>query len=193
MNKLEYYKEQVRPRLSDYRYYHSLCVAESCRELALRYGADPEKAETAGILHDILKDTPANTMLQLAEQFGIILDVFEKGSRTLWHARIGSEFIRRELAIEDPDIWGPVRWHTTGKAGMTLPEKILFTADFISADRDYPGVEQMRALAEESLEEAMLEGLAFTLKELSEKRRVLHPDTLSAYNDLILQKERDSQ
>ena len=193
MDKKEEYKALIASRLTPYRFRHSLCVAQSCRELARRYGADPEKAETAGLLHDVLKDTDGNTMLQLADRFGIILDVFEKGSKTLWHARIGSEFVRRELGIEDPDIWGPIRWHTTGKAGMTLPEKILFTADFISADRDYPGVEEMRELAEKSLTEAMLEGLAFTLKELSEKRRMIHPDTLSAYNDLILQKEAGSK
>lgn len=189
MKTLEEYKAIIRPRLSDYRYHHSICVAESCRELALRYGANPEKAEIAGILHDILKDTDANTMLQLANQFGIILDAFEKQSLTLWHARIGSEFVKRELLITDPQIIEPIRWHTTGKAGMTLEERILFTADFISADRSYPGVEEMRELAKKSLREAMLEGLAFTLMELSAKRRVLHPDTLSAYNDLILEKE----
>ena len=187
---IEAYKEEIRKRLSDYRYNHSLCVAKAAKELAKLYGADEKKAEIAGILHDIMKDTPKNIQLQLMEQFGIILDDFERESETLWHARLAAAFIENELNIKDEEIIDAIRYHTTGKADMSLLTKIIFTADFISDDRSYPGVEEMREMAFSSLEEAMLEGLAFTLKELSEKRRVIHPDTLSAYNYLIIEKRR---
>ena len=69
---------------------------------------------------------------------------------------------------------------------MTLPEKILFVADFISADRDYPGVEEMRKRAAVSLESAMEEGLRFTIEDLSKACRPIHPDTVAAYNQITV-------
>ena len=185
----ETYRLVIRPRLSDARYYHSLCVAKSAKALAKLYGADEKKAELAGVLHDILKDTPKEELLQFAQRFGIILDNFELASKTLLHARVGAAFLEQELGISDPEILDAVRYHTTGKENMDLLTRILFTADFISDDRVYPGVEEMRKMAVSDLRKAMLEGFAFTLAELSEKRRVIHPDTLRAYNALIFEKE----
>ena len=185
----ETYRLAIRPRLSDARYYHSLCVAKSAKALAKLYGADEKKAELAGVLHDILKDTPKEELLQFAQRFGIILDNFELASKTLLHAKVGAAFLEQELDISDPEILDAVRYHTTGKENMDLLTRILFTADFISDDRVYPGVEEMRKMAVSDLRKAMLEGFAFTLAELSEKRRVIHPDTLRAYNALIFEKE----
>jgi len=187
MDQINAYKKIIRRQLGDYRYTHSLCVAESAKVLAEKYGADPVKAETAGILHDILKDALPDQQLKFIEQFAIMLTAVERASQKLWHAMIGAEYLRRELHIHDEEILCAVRYHTTGRAGMSLLEKVVFTADFISADRVYPGVEEMRRLAEESLEAAMLEGLAFTMQELSEKRRVIHPDTVAAFNSLLLE------
>ena len=186
----EKYRLEIRGKLSDARYYHSLCVAKSAKTLAGIYGADPRKAELAGILHDILKDTPKEEQLQFAERFDIILDNFELQSKTLLHAKLGAAFLEKELGISDSEILDAVRYHTTGKENMSLLTRIIFTADFVSDDRVYPGVEDMRKMAYGNhLLDAMLEGLAFTLKELSEERRVIHPDTLSAYNALIFEKE----
>ncbi len=185
----EAYRLEIRKRLSDARYYHSLCVAKAAKSLAKRYGADAKKAELAGVLHDILKDTPKEEQLQFAQRFGIILDNFELASKTLLHAKVGAAFLERELGVSDPEILDAVRYHTTGKADMSLLTRIIFTADFISDDREYPGVEQMRSMAASDLREAMLEGLAFTISELTEKRRVIHPDTIRAYNALIFEKE----
>lgn len=186
MEKIERYRQEIRRHLGDYRYTHSLCVAESARQLAIRYGADPEKAETAGILHDIMKDTPPDQQLKFMEQFGIILTSVEHASQKLWHAMAGAAFLRQKLMVTDEEILLAVRYHTTGRAGMSLLEKVVFTADFISEDRTYSGVEKMRMLAAESLDAAMLEGLAYTMRELSKKRRVIHPDTVAAYNDILL-------
>ncbi len=69
---------------------------------------------------------------------------------------------------------------------MTLLDKILFVADFISADRDYPGVEKLRKAAEASLSEAMVEGLVFTVCDLAQGRVPIHPDSIAAYNEAVL-------
>lgn len=176
----------IRSRLSDYRFRHSLCVAEEARRLAVRYGADPDKAYTAGILHDIMKDTEWDAQRKILADYGEELDAVERQSRTLWHARTGVVFLQHVLGVEDVDILQAVRYHTTGRAGMTLLEKVLFVADFTSADRDYPDVDVMRRFADESLEAAMRYGVDYTIRELLERGNSIHPDTVALYNDIIL-------
>lgn len=181
--------EEIKKRLNPDRLYHSLNVADEAKKLAKHYGADEQKAFTAGLLHDILKNTPDSELLQYFERNGIMLTEPERASRKTWHAMAGADFLRRELHVTDEDILSAVRWHTTGKAGMTLLDKVLFIADFISADRDYPGVERMREKAYVSLEDAMLEGLQFTINELVENAWPVHEDSIRAYNELVINRK----
>ena len=181
--------EEMKKRLNPDRLYHSLNVADEAKKLAKHYGADEQKAFTAGLLHDILKNTPDSELLQYFERNGIMLTETERASRKTWHAMAGADFLRRELHVTDEDILSAVRWHTTGKAGMTLLDKVLFIADFISADRDYPGVERMREKAYVSLEDAMLEGLQFTINELVENAWPVHEDSIRAYNELVINRK----
>ncbi|HIR11127.1 MAG TPA: bis(5'-nucleosyl)-tetraphosphatase (symmetrical) YqeK [Candidatus Fimenecus excrementavium] len=181
--------EEIKKRLNPDRLYHSLNVADEAKKLAKHYGADEQKAFTAGLLHDILKNTPDSELLQYFERNGIMLTETERASRKTWHAMAGADFLRRELHVTDEDILSAVRWHTTGRAGMTLLDKVLFVADFISADRDYPGVERMREKAYVSLEDAMLEGLQFTINELVENAWPVHEDSIRAYNELVINRK----
>ena len=181
--------EEIKKRLNPDRLYHSLNVADEAKKLAKHYGADEQKAFTAGLLHDILKNTPDSELLQYFERNGIMLTETERASRKTWHAMAGAAFLRRELHVTDEDILSAVRWHTTGRAGMTLLDKVLFIADFISADRDYPGVERMREKAYVSLEDAMLEGLQFTINELVENAWPVHEDSIRAYNELVINRK----
>lgn len=180
------YKKLVRPHLTQARFQHSVNVAEAAVRLAERYGADPKKAETAGILHDIMKETPPGEQLKILEASGIILTNVERSAPKLWHAMSGAAYIERVLSVCDPDILNAVRYHTTGRANMSLLEKIIFIADFISAERDYDGVEELRRAAESGLDDAMLAGVVFTIKDLAGMRKPIHPDTISAYNDIVL-------
>ena len=185
----ESYQSAIRTLLGDQRYEHSVCVSRAAAQLASRYGADEKKAETAGILHDIMKDLPREEQRNLMDRYGIRLTEVERCAPKLWHAMLGAEYIRRELGVTDPEILQAVRYHTTGRENMTLLDKILFIADFISDDRDYPGVERMREAARNSLEEAMIAGIVFTIKDLADAKRPIHPDTIAAYNHTILQNQ----
>lgn len=178
----EEYKALIRPFLKDKRYYHSECVADAAEKLALHYGADPEKAWIAGILHDIMKELPPAEMLQKMEDFGIPLTEIERSSHKLWHATLGAAYIEQVLQITDPEIVEPVRYHTTARADMTLLEEILFIADYISADRKFEGVEEMRVLAFEDLQMAVLEGCSETIQDLAARKLAIHPNTMGAYN-----------
>lgn len=180
----EQYKDLLRPRLSEKRYAHSLAVADRAELLAPICGADPALARTAGLLHDIMKDTPQNEQLQIQKEFGILMDTVTKASPALWHAVTGAAFLEHVLALPAP-IVRAVRYHTTGCAGMTPLDKTVYLADFTSADRDYPDVETMRRLSEQAADPAMLYALAYTIGDLTRQNRPVHPDTLNAYNELL--------
>ncbi len=184
----EKHKALLKERLSENRYRHSLCVADEAERLARKYGADTEKMYTAGLLHDITKNTPDNEQLQLFEKFGIMLTDVEKASPQIWHAISGALTVQYELGLPDTDIVSSIRYHTTGKENMTLPQKIVFVADLTSADRNYPDIAEIRAAADRSLEECMIGIFKFTVKDIVSKEKPLHPDTLSAYNYLISEK-----
>lgn len=182
---IEEYKEHIKARLSEKRYYHSLCVAEEAVRLADRYGADKEKAYLAGLLHDVLKDTPSDIQLKFAKEFGIILSALELGAKKLYHSIIGSAYLKEVLGITDSEIIDAVRYHTTAKKNMSLLSKVLYLADYTSRDRDYNGVEEMRQAVEESIENAMKIALEFTVEDLKAKGCPVHPDTLDAYDEFV--------
>ena len=179
-------KDLLKERLDEHRYIHSLGVADSAKELAVRFGADENKAYLAGLLHDITKNETNERQLKLFESDGIILNQVEKNNPKLWHAMTAPIFIKNELGVSDEEILSAVRYHTTGRASMSLLEKIVYIADYISAERDYPDVDVMRALAKESLEKAALYSLEYTLKKLSKSELVIHNDSLSFYNELVI-------
>ena len=179
------YIQAIKPLLSEKRFEHSLNVAQEAVKLAKKYGADPEKAEAAGILHDILKDTPADKQLKIISDFGIIMNDVELSVKKSWHAISGAAYIRGVLRVEDEEIIDAVRYHTTGRHNMTVLEKVVFVADFISKDRDSPGVEEMRKTAYKSLDRAIVEGIAFTVSALLKDREPVVPETVDAYNDAV--------
>ncbi len=189
----EEYEREVKSHLTEKRFYHSQCVAQEAARLAQRYGADVEKARLAGILHDIMKDTPPEEQLKILTDSGIILTNTQQRNRKLWHALCGAAYIRQKLGVTDPEIVNAVACHTSGKGDMTLLEKVLFVADYISADRTYPGVEEMRLAADRSLEEAMVEGIRFTVDELMGQGLPVAAESIEAYNDAIFTLEKKEQ
>ena len=160
---------------------HPLCVATILADLEM-----DKETIVAGLLHDVMKNATKEYQLQIMEKGGIILSQAEKNNPKLWHAMAGECYLRLEMSITDPEILGSVRYHTTGKAGMTLLEKIIYVADYISAERNYPDVDVIRAKTEESLEEGMLYGIRFTLNKLLSIDGCLSIDAVDAYNEILL-------
>ncbi len=181
---IKLYEDIISQRMKAPRFKHSKNVAKEAVRLAKKYGADAEKAEVAGILHDATKETAENEQMQLIEKAGIVLTEMERESPKLWHAISGSAYVQVELGLDDQEIIDAIRYHTTGRAGMTLLDKVIFIADFISADRDYEGVDRMRKIAEKNLDEAVLEGMAFTIADLAQRKITIAPDTFAGYNEL---------
>ena len=183
---IDYYYSLAENTLSEYRFHHSKMVAKSAVELAVKYGADVEKAELAGILHDITKEMPINNQLQLLVENGIMLDSVTKSNEKILHAVSGAAYAEFELGIRDRDIIDAIRFHTTAKADMSLLQKIVFVADFISEDRSYPDIDIMRQEADESLEHGMKYALTYVIRNLVNNGRCVHPDAIDAYNEIIM-------
>ncbi len=181
-------QEVAREKLTSHRFEHTLRVVDSARVLAQIYGANDRKTTIAAWLHDIMKDTPHQEQLNMIEQSGIVLSCVDRVSPNIWHSIAGAAYLREELGIDDEDIYNAVYYHTTGRAGMSKLEKVIYVADYISADRIYNGVEEMRHLAGKSLEDAMLFALEFCITKLANAREVIHQNGVACYNELLIEK-----
>ncbi|MBO0994010.1 bis(5'-nucleosyl)-tetraphosphatase (symmetrical) YqeK [Bacillus sp. SD088] len=166
------------------RYQHTVRVLETAIILADRYGEDVAKVELAAIFHDYAK------MLAVSELKKLLLKANEDPRLVeyhpeLWHGPVAAYLAREEFAIEDNDILNAIRYHTTGRANMSRLEKIIFLADYIEPQRDFPGINETRELARKNLDEAVLKALSNTIVFLLAKKATIYPDTFEAYNDLV--------
>ena len=130
-------RDILKIRLSKKRYTHSLNVADAALKLAEKYGADIEKAYLAGLVHDICKEVPTDEQLAMAQKCRQGIDETEQKIPALYHAAAGSWYGENVLHIHDEDILNAVRYHTTGRAGMSRLEECVYLADLISEDRTY--------------------------------------------------------
>lgn len=176
----------LKERLDEYRFNHSLGVADAAKSLAEKYGYNEDKAYIAGLLHDVTKCENKENQLQILKNGGIILSQVEKSNPKLWHAMTAPVYAKEVLGIEDEEILSSLRYHTTGKKDMSLLDMIVYIADYISAERNYGDVEVMRELSGENLEKAALYSLKYTLSKLSKDNLVIHNDSLAFYNDLVI-------
>lgn len=185
MYNIDEYKAIIRERLSDYRFHHSLCVAKSAKELARLYGADEEKAEVAGILHDVTKESSAKEHLEVIKKAGMSLTDLELGNIKFYHQTSGAAYAKAVLGIDDEEIINAIRFHTTGRENMSLMDQIVYLADFISEDRDYPDVDVMRQKVALGKTDGLFYATRYTIVSVINSGRVLHPDTVDAYNWIL--------
>lgn len=184
---LDGYRQILKEKLDEKRIYHSECVSECAAELAVKYGADPEKARLAGLMHDVMKNASEEEHFRYMKNPSSL----EITNHKVWHQISAENYLRENGIITDGEILSAIRWHTTGRAEMSLLEKIVYIADFISADRNYNDVEVVRSLARESLEQAILYTSRYTIIKLASNDMLLHPATVDCYNDMLLQKGKD--
>ena len=162
---------------------HVLGTEQEAIRLAERYGADVGKARVGALLHDCTKKLDLAEQLALCNRYGIPLDDMERKTLKLLHAKTGAA-IARDLFGVDDEIYGAILWHTTGRAGMTLLEKILYLADYIEPSRDFPGVDKLRAVCYKDLDAGLLMGLEMTIGEMNALGSPVHRATIEARDAL---------
>jgi len=163
---------------------HIRGTEETAVTLAERWGADPEKLRRAAILHDCTKYISLAEHLEICDRYGIELDELERTSEKLLHSKSGAA-LAKYMFGQDEEIFTAILYHTTGRANMTLAEKILYLADYIEPCRDFPEVEEMRRLARENLDQAVLLGVQLAIQEMLERNRIVHQNTLGAEASLL--------
>lgn len=172
--------------ISKERFEHSVCVSRAAYRLAPGFGADPEKAMLAGMIHDCLKEQPDEVLLNWMGGSAIIGDNDLTGLRPLWHAWAGAEYIKTVMDMPE-DICSAVRYHTSGKADMTPLEKTLFLADYISDDRTFEGSAKVREIAKTDQELACLTALQTMICHIVSSGRKLDLNSPAAYNYFVRQ------
>lgn len=186
----EQYAERVKRMLQPERWQHTLRVVETAERLAKLHGVDVEKARIAALLHDCAKELPKNHLLKSIEELGIVMDEIEMANEALWHAPAGAALAYREFGVRDEEIFSAIRYHTTGRAGMSCLEKIIYVADMIEPHRQFPGVERIRELVQEDLDKGCLAAFDASISYVIKKGYLLHLGTCEARNRLLLQMER---
>ena len=184
--KLNSIEEALKERLDAERYHHTLGVMYTSAALAMKYGESVEKALLAGLLHDCAKCMPKDEKLLTARKFKDELNItdFEIENPHLLHGKLGVRTAKEEFGITDNDILNAVANHTKGRPGMSLLEKIIFTADLIEPGRDenvITGLKEIRKTAFEDIDLCVLMITEQTLHYLEETNRPIDQDTVTTY------------
>ncbi|RXT14790.1 bis(5'-nucleosyl)-tetraphosphatase (symmetrical) YqeK [Ammoniphilus sp. CFH 90114] len=186
--------EQVKTQMTEHRFNHTIGVADTAVLLAQRYGADKEQAYLAGILHDYCKYWDKERMKEImVEQNDTIPADLLEFDKELWHAPVGAYVVQRDLKIQDPMVLDAIRYHTSGRPGMSLLEKILWLADYIEPGRHFPGVDEVRELAVQDLNKAIAKAMGNTIIFLVKQRKRIYPLTLETYNDIVYQLNQEGK
>lgn len=180
----------AKKRLSAKRYQHTLNVRRMAVKLAKRWGADPEKAALAALLHDTAKELPREEMLQILNDNAIMAENAQNRPSPVWHGICAAILAQTQWGVEDEEVLSAIRCHTTGKPGMSLLDEIIFLADMTSAERDYPEVDYLRKLEKKDIHQAIREALEMNLHWLEESGKPVDEETRAALEDLR-QRERN--
>lgn len=167
---------------------HIEAVVAEARRLARLRSIDEEQAELAAWGHDIARAARPKELLRLAHQLDLHPDEFEEAAPILLHGPIAARLLAGRHGIHDEEVVACVRWHSTGRAGMSALEKVVFIADKVEPGKSAgrPDLQEARRLAETDLNAAMLHLLNLQLQEALQQGWPLHPDTVAARNELLL-------
>jgi predicted HD superfamily hydrolase involved in NAD metabolism len=168
-------------RLSRKRLAHTHRVAAAALELARRFGVDEHDAELAGLLHDYCRELDADQILAAAARHGIAVGPVEARRPVgLLHGAVAAAELAGQISAP---VAQAIARHTVGCAGMSDLDKVLYLADFCEPGRDFPGVDDVRALARESLDAAISAAVRLSLLDLIGLGRGVVPAALALYND----------
>ena len=183
---MEELEAEVIALLNPNRVAHVLGCRDCAIELARLYGENEVDAARAGLLHDITKAIDGPLQLTLCAEYGMILDTFSRSFPKTLHALTGS-LVARRIFGENENVVSAICHHTTGRADMTLLEKIIYIADYVERNRVFPGVEEMRRLAYSDLDAAVLMGLESAVAHVKRQGQALAPATIEALEYLRTQ------
>lgn len=194
--------DRVQPYLTGKRYAHTAAVAEEAARLGAVFGfsaEDVNRLRASALMHDITKLADYKKQLQYCEEFGIMIEPEKNVSASVLHGITGAALAARDFAdFADADILSGIRWHTTGRYGMTIFEAIIYLADYIEPTRTFDDCRALRqyfydriggcaseAERDDILRDTMIYSFDLTIENLLEDRRIIDSDTICARNYFI--------
>ncbi|NLY18602.1 MAG: HD domain-containing protein [Clostridiaceae bacterium] len=183
---IEDMKAKLKRELSPARFQHSLGVMAESIKLARFYNIDQKKAGIAGLLHDCAKHLNSAEVLALVEEKGLIVDDILINTPSLHHGIAAPIIASEQYGVSDGEILDAIYWHSTGRAGMTPLEKIVFVADYIEPGRKFGNLHEARKAAYEDINRCILMLAELTIMHVLKKGDFLHPDTINARNDALM-------
>ena len=175
-------RKNLSKKLKKERFEHTIGVMYTAASLAMCYGEDIQKALTAGLLHDCGKYCPSKDQIKLCEKYGISLTESELAMPALVHAKLGAYLAEHEYGIKDREILDAVTYHTTGRPGMSMLEKIIYIADYIEPNRrQIPGLDEIRGVVFQDIDRAICLSARRTVRYLKDGGKSVDPMTISTY------------
>ena len=177
------------------RYEHSVRVYMTALKMAEHYHANVNKVAIASLIHDCGRQIPKEDSVAKAKELGIPVDPVEETQPILLHAKLGVYYAIHKYGVspDDREVLDAIRYHSTGTVDMTQTAKIVFLADLIEPGRDFEGVDRIRRIADKSLDEAVLEGMSFTMSDLALRKLTIAPDTFAGYNEMAALRARSKK
>lgn len=175
--------EYIERNMTEKRRIHTYAVAKEAMTLAQRYGEDVEKAELAALFHDFFRGASERSLNAYVRQLGLASAYLDNVN--LAHSKVAAHIMERDYHIQDRDIINAVSYHTTGRAKMSKLEKIIYLADAIEPNRVYPGIDEIRVLADQDLDKACLKSLEHSIDYIKSRGFYLDQDTVKARDCLI--------
>lgn len=181
-----FYLERLKGMLNEKRYRHSLGVRDMAIKMADIYGVDRNRAAVAGLLHDCARELSGDQLISIARKNSIIITKVEESLPVLLHAPVGAILANKKFHVDDEAILRSITLHTLGDCTMSLLDKIIFVADKIEPGRHYQGVEQLRDIARQDLDRALLRCLNAAARIALEREEPIHPRSINARNEILL-------
>lgn len=182
-------QEQVKNKLSEKRYTHCVGVMNMCERLAIKYGADVERAKKVGIVHDMAKELSSEEMLEYVSKNNIAITENEKAVPQLLHGKIAADIAKKNFGFDD-EMKIAVEDHSTARPNMTSLQKILYVADKVEENRTYSDVEYYRNLAFEDIDQCMLEILDYTITDHVNKGQIILEKSIESRNYILINRKK---
>ena len=176
-------KNDLKIMLSNYRYEHSLLVAEEAKLLAKHYNLNYEKAYLSGLVHDIAKDLSDEENNYWIDKYNIDKTFIEY--KPVLHAEIGYYLVKEKYNLDD-EICYAIRYHSLGNINMSLFDKIIFIADKIGRKNRNDLLDNIKLLAYQDIDKAMILYLNYQKDKLIKDNKLFHNDSEDLLNYLSM-------
>ena len=177
--------QEVQKELSPKRWRHTQGVMNKAIELAQRHDGNVEQAYLAALLHDVAREWSTEQWVAEAKMAGLVMDEAALHSPVLLHAPLAAWVAKRRFGVTDETVLNAIARHTIGGTDLSLLDKIIYLADGLEEGRSYKGVEELRQLALQDIDAAMLAVYDQTLRYMIKREEAIHPETISGRNELL--------